>query len=386
VSERRRPDRREVGTDAVLSLLGELDVAPVINCGGMRTVMGGTRTDPQVRDVMWAAADVFVPVGELSAAVGRFVAGLCGAEAGMVTSGAAGGCVLALAACMTGTDPARVAALPDTTGMPDELILMRSHFGRYTHLFRQTGARVVEVGTVNECHMWQIRAAVSSRTAAIGWLEGPGIRNVGPGLDEVCAEAHRLGVPVIVDAAAVLPPRANLRRYIGQGADLVTVSGGKTIRGPQNTGLLYGRRDLVEAARANNTPHHAIGRAHKVTREDMLGLYVALKRYLDVDEEAQRAAWLRTLEPVRAELSALPDVLVAIAQHPHLHEIPELVVREVRRTSGRRPTEISAALLAGSPRIFVPGDDARDELSVSPVSLEETAARLVAKRLAEELT
>lgn len=371
------------GTEGIRRLLAELGVEPIIHCGGTKTTMGGSRTDPEVRDVMWAAADVFVPVAELNAAVGQVIAELTGAEAGMVTSGAASGCVLSLAACMTGTDPARIAALPRPAGMPDELVLMRTHVGRYTHMYRQTGARVVEVGTMNECHLWEVVSAVSDRTAAIGWLDGPGIRQVGPDLETVCREAHRMGVPVIVDAAAMLPPRANLARYVELGADLVAVSGGKIIRGPQNTGMLYGRRDLIAAARANNSPNQAIGRAHKVTREDILGLYAALRRYSAADEAAMMARWRDLLGPLCAALAQVADVTVR--QDTFLHHVPTLVIARVGERSGRRPSEVAAALLAGSPRIYVPADDSRDELSVNPVSLLETEVPVVGERLVAEL-
>ncbi|MFI9273181.1 aminotransferase class V-fold PLP-dependent enzyme [Kitasatospora sp. NPDC052896] len=381
-----RSTDRAAGTGAVHSLLAELGVEPLIHCGGTKTTMGGSRTDPEVRDVMWAASDVFVPVAELNAAVGRFIAGATGAEAAMVTSGAASGCVLSLAACMTGTDPARVAALPNPVGMRDEMVLMRTHVGRYTHMYRQTGARVVEVGTMNECHLWEILSAVNERTAAIGWLEGPGIRQVGPDFATVCREAHELGIPVIVDAAAMLPPRANLRRYLDQGADLVAISGGKVIRGPQNTGLLYGRRDLIEAARANNGPNQAIGRAHKVTREDMLGLYVALKRYLGADEDAELAYWRELLAPVHDTLSHLPGADLAVLHDEYRHHVPTLVLGRIREVFGRRPSEVAAALLAGVPRIFVPADDSRDELTVNPVSLAEDQVAVVAERIRAELT
>jgi L-seryl-tRNA(Ser) seleniumtransferase len=364
-------------------LLAELGVEPIIHCGGTKTTMGGSCMDPEVRDAMWAASDIFVPVAELGEAVGRYVASVTGAESGMVTGGAASACVLSMAACMTGLDPARIARLPDTAGMRDEVVIMRTHVGRYTHLYRRTGARTVEVGTMNECYLWEILSAVTERTAAIAWLEGPGIRQVGPDLATVCAEAHKVDIPVIVDAAAMLPPRINLRRYVDDGADLIAVSGGKVIRGPQDTGLMYGRADLVAAAAANSSPHQGIGRPHKVTREDLIGLYVALKRYIALDEDLQLVQWRKLLERLREELAPLPGLRVSIEHDPLLFHVPTLVFDKVHATWGRSPSRLSAELLAGRPRVFVPGDDSEDRLMVNPVSLREDEVPAVAKVLTD---
>ncbi|MEU2718348.1 hypothetical protein [Streptomyces sp. NPDC007205] len=371
--------------ELAIGLVEELGLRPIIHAGGTKTTMGGTRIDVEVRNAMWSACDVFVPVAELAKATGTYIAQITGAEAGTVTSGAAGACVLSMAACMTGTDKARIARLPDTTGMPDELIIMRTHVGRYTHLYRRAGARIIEVGTMNECHGWEIFSAVTERTAAIAWLEGPGIRQVGPGLREVCREARRLGVPVIADIAAMLPPRANLRRYVEEGADLVTVSGGKVIGGPQNTGLLYGRADLIAAAVANNSPQQGIGRPFKVSKEDMIGLYVALRRFVSRDESAQLERWRRMLEPMAASLRGSYPGRVEIRHDEHLFHVPMLVIEDVATHCGRSASAVSAELLAGEPRVFVPGDDSRDHLTVNPVSLLAEELPIVAARLADVL-
>ncbi|HTJ67862.1 MAG TPA: hypothetical protein VL551_10065 [Actinospica sp.] len=371
--------------DSALDLVRELGLRPIIHAGGTKTTMGGTRIDPEVRDAMWSAGDVFVPVAELTEAVGRYIAEITGAEAGTVSSGAAGGCVLSIAACMTGMDKARMNRLPDTSGMPNELIVMRTHVGRYTHLYRRAGAVVVEVGTMNECHGWEIFSAVNERTAAIAWLEGPGIRQVGPDLRSVCAEAKRLGVPVIADVAAMLPPRENLRRYIDEGADLVAISGGKIIGGPQNTGLLYGRADLVAAAAANNSPNQGIGRPFKVSKEDLIGLYAALRRFTERDEQAKIDEWRRVLEPLAERLRASYPGAISIQHDEHLFHVPMLVIDEIYSRCGRRASELSAELLAGEPRIFVPGDDSRDHLTVNPVSLLPGELPILAERLADVL-
>jgi D-glucosaminate-6-phosphate ammonia-lyase len=367
-------------------LIAELGLEPIIHCGGTKTGMGGSRTHPRVRDVMWSASDVFVPIAELNEAVGSYMASVTGAESALVTSGAASGNLLSMAACMTGLDRARIARIPDTADMPNELIIMRTHIGRHSHLYRRAGARIVEVGNMSECQLWEILSAISERTAAIAWLEGPGIRQVGPSLATVCLEAHRLGKPVIVDAAAMLPPRSNLRRYISDGADLVVFSGGKVIRGPQNTGILAGRSDLVAAAAANNSPNHAIGRPCKVSREDLIGLYVALKHYVEVaDEAAEIAAWRKLLESVLAELSGT-KIAATIEREPFLFHVPTLVIPEVSQRWGRAPSEVSAALLAGHPRVFVPSDDSRDQLTVNPISLLPSEVPAVAARLIAEFS
>src|SRR3989440_3920660 len=228
----------------------ELGVRPLINAAGTQTRYGGGPRPQEVVQAMAEAASACVRMEDLQEAAGRVIAGVTGAEAGYVTSGAAAGLTLSAAACLAGLDVARMDRLPDTTGMANEIIVQRAHRNAYDHAVRAAGARFVEVGYLGYpgaggTHPWQIEAAITERTAALYWATIDA-RGVVP-LDEMCRIAHHHGLPVIVDAAAALPPAENLRRFVAAGADLVTFSGGKAIGGPQASGILCGRRDLIES-------------------------------------------------------------------------------------------------------------------------------------------
>ncbi|OGT42073.1 MAG: hypothetical protein A3F42_07380 [Gammaproteobacteria bacterium RIFCSPHIGHO2_12_FULL_37_34] len=256
----------------------ELGVIPVIHAAGTKTTHGGTRSHPEVFKAMELASKSFVSIEELNRKVGEYIAKITGAEAGMVTSGAASGVVLSIAACMTGMNITKVRQLPNSAGMKDELIVQKIHVGSYSHMYTFTGAKLIEVGNINGCLPEELEAAINEKTVAVNYLLGPRISKVGLSLKKVVDIAHKYNLPVIVDAAAMLPPKSNLRRYIDEGADLVTISGGKMIHGPQGVGLLFGKKDLIDAAFANSSPNHAIGRPHKISREEIVGLYVSNSR------------------------------------------------------------------------------------------------------------
>ena len=373
-------------SNLVNSIYDELGVRTVIHAGGATTNYGGSRMLPETLDAYVAASRSFVSIVELNQRAGAYIAQVTGAEDGMITSGAAGGMVLSIAACMTGADVAAARRLPDATGLKDELIIQKFHRGPYSHMYTFCGVRFVEVGDSHSCLPEELEAAFSERTAAVAFLIAPGTHRGGLSLPEVAKIAHGHGVPVIVDAAMTVPPRDNLRRFIREGADLVTMSGGKVIRGPQDTGLLYGRGDLIEAARVNNSPNHAIGRPHKVSRESMLALYTALKLYMDSDEDEMLHEFGADLEPLLDDLGELDGLRVSLERDDDKHFVPTLVIGFTRAWTGAGPLEIQARLLAGQPSIFLGYDQAAGRLNVNPINLQEGEAAMVGRRLREELT
>jgi L-seryl-tRNA(Ser) seleniumtransferase len=282
----------------------------------MLTRLGGSLMDGEVLDAMRAAAGAFVDIAELQTRAGAAIAAHIGAQAAIVTAGAAAALTLATAACMTGADLARMERLPESDGMPNEVIIHRAHRTSYDHAIRAAGAKLVEIGFndrgagagVRALEPWEIEAVVGPRTAAIAYTATPDML---PSLASVVRVAARFKLPVIVDAAAQLPPKTNLQRFIAEGATLVAFSGGKAIRGPQGTGVLCGREDLVAAALVQmldmdvlpqnwappagmlsrhfreRFPHHGIGRGFKVDKESIIGLVVALDRFVASDLDAQ---------------------------------------------------------------------------------------------------
>ncbi len=229
-----------------------LGIQPIVNAYAPMTRFGGGIMAPEVVEAMGRATQHCVDIPELQASASRIIAEVTGAEAGCITSGAAAAVLVGTAACVTGMDPAKMNRLPDTRDMRNQVIVMRSQRNSYDHALRAVGVRLIEVGLsdrltgtgVRDAEPWEVKDAITDQTAAIFYVAKPHSQ---PGLSEVTAVAHEAGLPVLVDAAAELPPMENLRRFIAQGADLVAFSGGKAINGPQGSGILCGRRDLVSA-------------------------------------------------------------------------------------------------------------------------------------------
>jgi L-seryl-tRNA(Ser) seleniumtransferase len=360
---------------------------------------------------MAEAAAAFVAIGELQERAGEVLAKITGAEAGYVVAGAAAGLSLGTAACVAGLDVAKMDCLPDTTGMKDEVVVQRGHRNAYDHAIRAAGVKLVEVGYLGYpgaggTAPWQISEAIGEKTAAVSCpiLATPGTVP----LPEVCEIAHAHGVPVIVDAAAELPPRANLRRYIADGADLVVFSGGKAIGGPQASGVLVGREDLIASValqhqdmdvrqetwsrrgwvadgRLRGVPHQGFGRSMKVGREEIVGLVVTLQRYAAGSDDADLARWQACLDPIEAAVSGLSRIAVARHLSP-TKPVPSLRIDLAGRGGRSAANAVVLALLAGDPAIAV-GEQLADQgmLVVDPQGLTAAEAALVADRLRRAL-
>ena len=334
-----------------MSIYARFGVRTIINAKGPSTRVSGGLLAPEVTAAMAEAASCCVDIAELQAGASRVIAKVTGAEAGIVTSGAAAGLLLGTAACVAGLDPGRMARLPDTAGMKNEVIMVRSQRNFYDHAVRAAGVRIVEVGLpdrvagagVRDAEAWEIAAAITASTAAVVYVAH---RRARPALEEVIDVAHAQGVPVLVDAAAQLPPASNLRHFITLGADLVAFSGGKAIGGPQGSGILCGKRelimsailqnldldiewsqwtppaDLIDKQRLAGLPPHGIGRSCKVGKETIVGLLVALQLYAGISDETRRQVWLRRIEYLAAGLPAkavsirhglVPKLAIAVA-------------------------------------------------------------------------
>ncbi len=303
-----------------MDIYARLGVRRVINAAGTLTRLGGSRMAPEVLAAMAEASQAYVRIEDLQVAAGAVIARVTGAEAGYVTSGAAAGLLLGTAACVAGDDATLMEAMPDLSAVTrNEVIVQRAHRNSYDHAVRGAGVRLVEIGGVGHptpvpTRPFDLDRAIGPRTAAVLWVEMGDPETLGVlSLRETTAIAARHGVPVIVDAAASLPPPSNLRRFIDEGASLVCFSGGKAIGGPQASGILAGRADLIRSVAlqhqdmdvhpetwtwrhliADGTldgpPLQGIGRACKVGREEVAGLVVALERFVARDHAAELRA------------------------------------------------------------------------------------------------
>jgi L-seryl-tRNA(Ser) seleniumtransferase len=380
-----------------------LGVPVVVNGKGTATRLSGGVMHPEVAAAMVEASAACVDMVALQAAAAARIAAATGAESGLVTSGAAAGLLLATAACMARLDLAVMARLPRARGVPDEVVMVRSQRNAYDHAVRTAGARIVEVGLPDrfagagerDAEAWEIAAAIGPRTAAVLWVADTAAR---PPLAEVVAVAHDRDVPVIVDAAAELPPRANLRHYVDTGADLVTFSGGKALGGPQASGILAGRRDLVMSAALQlldldmafdvfqppaafidkallpGLPRNGVGRPCKAGKEEIAGLLVALERFLAEDDETMAARLALPLRSIMAELPELPLQLVEGA-------VPRLCLEAGSPT---RAAAIERALRQGRPQVFLePGELEQGRIWISPLCLRPEDPALLVMALAK---
>jgi L-seryl-tRNA(Ser) seleniumtransferase len=357
----------------------QLGLRRVINGAATLTRLGGSLMPPEVLDAMRDAAGSFVQLDELQRAVGRRLAELTNNEAAYVSSGAAAGLAVATAACVAGTDREKLARLPDTAGMQNEVIVHRSQRNGYDHAIRQIGVTLVEIGGAESTTAGELEAAFTERTAAVFYFAGALAAHSIP-LPEVIRIAHARGVPVIVDAAAQIPPVSNLWHFTRDlGCDLAIFSGGKGLCGPQSAGLVLGRADLVAACAVIGAPNHGIGRPMKVGKEEMAGLLAAVEWSLRRDEPALLADYERQVAHVVERLQGLPGVAVTRAfpseagqpmPRAHVHLGPE---------AGVARDQLLAQLRDGDPIIELSG--APDGVYVNPQTLQPGEVEQVADAL-----
>ncbi|MDX2268632.1 MAG: selenocysteine synthase [Bryobacter sp.] len=359
----------------------ELGVRPFLNAAGTYTNLTASRMSDEVMAAINQAARHFVNLTQLHDAVGARLAKLLDCEAAMVTSGAAGALTVGTAACLTGKNPERIRQLPDLRGMKAKAILQRSHRVGYDHAIRACGVSLVEIETEADFR----RIAEAGDVAVAFFL------NYAEPLGQLKREAwvalgRELGVPTLIDASADVPPVENLRAYTKQGFDLVAFSGGKGICGPQSSGLLLGRRDLVEAARLNTSPHaDTIARGMKVNKEEMVGLLVAVENYLARDHAAEAREWEKRIALIRKAAERVPSVRGEIYTPEIANHTPHLRLTWDPERVKASPLEIRQRLAVGEPSIEITPETNAQQLVLTVWMLAPGEAEIVARRLGEEL-
>ncbi len=366
-------------------ILNRLGVKPIINAGGPNTKHSGSRPRQEAMDAMSAMSEVFVNIDEMLIAAGEEIASLVGAEAATVTSGASGGLVVQAAAAVSKGDPEIIGRLPDTDGIPNELVIQKRHRFVYDHLYLTPGTKFVEAGTDSECTPEQLEAAITPNTAAVIHLESPFKNRNAVQLPQAAEIAHAHGLPLLADGASMLPPRDNLRRYTSEGADLVSFSGGKAVRGPQSTGFLIGKPEWLEYARQVNAPNATIARAQKVSKEEIAGLLAALRVFVDEDEATETERYRRDMESVLDRIAEVPGIDASI-QHNYDHYIPHVVVKLTDSWRGPDGLELARRLMLGDERVYVVSGYIGDrEIWVDPLNIQPGELETVARRVHEEL-
>lgn len=361
----------------------ELGLRPVINVSGTMTFLGASIVVPEAIEAMARVLPQFVEIGDLQRKASAAIARLTGAEAGTVTASTASGITVAIAACMTGADLARIEQLPDARGMKHEVPLQRGHMVNYgapvEQAVRLAGATVRPFGGATDARPYQLAAMLSEQTAAALYVVSHHCVDYGQiPLDLFCAICHERCVPVIVDAAS----EYDLRGFLAAGADVVIYSGHKFLGGP-TTGIVAGRKDLVRAAYLQN---FGIGRGMKVGKESIVGLIATLEAWEKRDHAAVRAREDRHLALWRTTLDGRPGVRAEILPDPTHNPLDRLRVHIDAAAAGVTAWDFATALAAGDPPVIVRDHHAENGFfDMDPCNLHDGEAEIVADRLVAAL-
>ena len=345
----------------------KLGVTKIINAAGTYTALTASIMPPSVQAAVQAAAHHPVRLAELQQKAGAYIAQRLQCEAALVSAGAASGLTLGTAACMTVGNRASVGLLPqDVAGLKNEVIIQKGHRYSYDHAISNCGIRFVEVETLDQydkaftpktvmCHFFN--AAESGQISREQWVE----------------VAHRHSVPCFNDAAADVPPISNLWNYTRMGFDLVTFSGGKGIRGPQNAGLLLGRKDLIEAAGWSNSPHDdTVGRGMKVAKEQIIGMVAAIDWFLAQSDAGMEAEFRARAERIAAQLKDIPTLTHEVFVPAVANAVPHLVIRYDQARVKVKPLDVAQILREGSPSIELNPSTGRKPVSAGLPGGEDT--------------
>jgi D-glucosaminate-6-phosphate ammonia-lyase len=361
----------------------QLGMRRVINADATLTRLGGSLMPSHVLDAMREAAGSFVDMYELQQVAGKRLADLTRNEAAYVSTGAAAGLVLATLAAMTGGDLSNIARLIETGEAPkNEVIIHRVHRIPYDPAIRLAGARIVEVGNRLQTFPWELEAAMTPRTAMVFYSAGVHLASGALPLAETVEIAHAHGVPVVVDAAAQLPPTENLWRFTRElGADLAVFSGGKDFHGPQASGLLVGTEAMIAAVAVNGSPHQRLARPMKVGKEELIGLLAAVERYVDEDWRDRARRYEAIVERWIEHFSAVPGISASrVFPNEAGQPTPRCRVAFGAET-GLSGAEVARLLWEGDPRIAV-AVDGPDAISITPELLAEGEESILLDRIA----
>ena len=360
------------------NILKELGIRTFVNAAGTYTAMTASLMHDEVLETIKQGAKQFAMLDEVQDKVGEKIAELCHAEAATVTAGCWSALVLGTAGVLTGMDMKKVAQLPNVTGMKSEVIVQKGHNIGYVHALTNTGAIIVEIETAQE-----LEKAINEKTAMMWFLNSYApmgkIQH-----EEWVAIAKKHKIPTMIDMAADVPPVSNLWKYNELGFDLVCVSGGKAMRGPQSAGILMGKKELIAAARLSAPPRGGnIGRGMKVNKEEVLGMYVALEKYINQDHDAEWKMWESKIDTIAKSVDSIEGVKIEISVPPIANHTPLLFISWDESKVKTSNKDLMLKLRNGSPSIEVMANGTG--INITVFMLQEGEEKIVAKRIREEL-
>ncbi|MEF8816725.1 MAG: aminotransferase class V-fold PLP-dependent enzyme [Salinibacter sp.] len=364
--------------DEYRDYFNELGLRTFINAHGTITALSGSRMPPEVRDAWNYATHHYVNLDAIQDKAGDRIADLIGCEYATVTAGAFSAMTLGLAGVMSGQDQEKVQQLPDTTGLKNEVIVLKPpHPVGYVHALKNTGATLIEVETREE-----LEDAITENTAMLFVMNAYNGSSVEK--EELVAVGKEHDIPTFNDCAADVPPKKRLWQYTDMGFDLVAFSGGKGLRGPQSAGLLLGREDLIRAARLHAPPRgNTIGRGMKVNKEEVLAMMVAVERYLELDHEAQWARWKSQIEFIQSTVEAVDGVDTEYYVPDIANHVPSLRITWDQDRVEITPAEADQKLKQGHPSIETGGGS--ESLNVATWMMGQEEVRTVAYSIRDVL-
>ncbi len=360
----------------------ELGLRTFINAAGNYTAMTASLMPPEVIQAIQSSAQQYALLDDVQDKVGEKIAELCRAEAAMVTAGCWSALVLGMAGVLTGMDNKKVGQLPflEGTGMKSEVLMLKNHANGYHKALTNAGVTIVTAESRAE-----LEKAMNEKTAMLWYLNREAPDSVIQH-EEFVSIARKHGIPSMIDIAADVPPVENLWRFNEMGFDLVCISGGKAMLGPQSAGILMGRKDLIAAARLSAPPRSGIGRGQKVNKEEIIGMYVALERYIRHDHAKDWKIWEERIDVVRKVVQNINGVKTEVIVPPVANHNPSLKIAWDPSKIKITKTEMGDRLRLGEPSVEVIAWEDDDSIRITAFMLKPGQDKIVAQRIKEELS
>ena len=359
-------------------LFKELGLRTFINAVGTVTFMTGSLMPEEVIEAITSSSREFVLLDDVQDKVGEKIAALCHAEAATVTAGCWSAMVLGTAGVLTGMDQKKVSQLPNLDGLKSEVITQKSHNQGYINAIKNTGVKIVEVETAAD-----FDKTVNEKTAMM-WFLNYAAPNGQIKHEEWVALGKKYKIPTMIDMAADVPPVENLWKFNDMGFDLVCISGGKAMCGPQSAGILMGRKDLIAAARLSAPPRGGIARGQKVNKEEILGMYVALEKYINTDHQKEWKMWEDRISLIENAVKKVNSVTTQVSVPPVANHTPNLSITWDPAKIKITTTEMQEKLRKGNPSIEVSGGNG-NSIGLSVFMLKPGQEKTLANRISEEL-